>query len=113
MALKQGDLSINGTPVAYEGSVKVKAGSLKRTAFPQVNGPKIVVSSVESNLSMITVTIRVTPDSNDQFDAFFDNSDNNTIIFREDNFVACFIEELPERSDLETVDYVFYGDPKI
>ena len=58
---------------------------------------------------------RILPGHKDtvEFDTFFDNSDNNTIIFREDNFVACFIEELPERSDLETVDYVFYGDPKI
>ena len=113
MIHKQGDLSINNLPIAYEGSVKVKPGGRKRTIHPQVNGKKVITSSVESNLSMITVTIRVTPESNTQFDEFFDNDDNNTIIFRDENFVACTLEEPPERSDLETVDYVFYGDPRI
>ena len=113
MALDQGNLSINGTVIAYEGYVKVKPGSKKRTAYPQVNGKKIITTSVEENRSMITVTIRVTPSSNTQFDEFFNNGDNNTIIFRDKNFTACFLEEIPERSDLETVDYIFYGDPAI
>ncbi len=111
--LDYGDLLINGTVISYEGAVKVKNGTKKRTANPQVNGKKIITTDISTNMSMITVTIRVTPESNADFDALFNNDDNNTITFRDQNFVSCFIEELPEREDQQTVDYIFYGDPAI
>ena len=111
--LNYGDLSINGTVIAYEGAVKVQNGSIKRIVNPQVNGAKIITSDISTNMSKITITVRVTPSSNAQFDAFFNNGDNNTISFRDQNFSSCVMEELPEREDMATVDYVFIGDPAI
>jgi hypothetical protein len=111
--LDYGDLLINGTVIAYEGAVKVKPGAKKRTVHPQVNGQKIVTTDIAENMSMITVNILVTPESNTQFDGFYNNGDNNTITFRDQNFTACIMEEPPEREDLATVDYVFMGDPAI
>jgi hypothetical protein len=108
-----GDLLINGTVIAYEGAVKVKKGAKKRTTHPQINGKKIVVNDISENFSMITVNIRVTPESDADFDAFYNNGDNNTITFRDQNFTACTLQEPPEREDLSTVDYVFEGDPAI
>lgn len=111
--LNYGDLVINGNAVSYEGAVKIQAGSIKRNVHPQVNGSKIITSDISTNMSKITVTIRVTPASNDKFDEYFQNGDNNTISYRDKNFTGCLIEEIPEREDLATVDYVFYGDPAL
>jgi hypothetical protein len=111
--LDYGNLSINGTVISYEGAVKIEAGSKKRIVNPQINGGKIITTDITTNVSKITVKVRVTPESNDQFDAFFNNGDNNTISFRDQNFSGCLLEMLPEREDLSTVDYVFLGDPAI
>ena len=111
--INYGDLQINGTTVAYEGPVKVEKGSITRKVNPQVNGAKIITSDISTNLSKITINIRVTPESNDQFDGYFNNADNNTISFRDSNFTGCLIEVIPEREDQGTVDYVFMGDPAI
>ena len=111
--LNYGDLSINGTVISYEGAVKIQAGSIKRVVNPQVNGSKIITSDISTNMSKITIPVRVSPSSNDQFDAFFNNGDNNTISFRDKNFTACVMEELPEREDMAVVEYVFMGDPAI
>jgi hypothetical protein len=111
--LEYGNLSINGTVISYEGAVKIEAGSKKRIVNPQVNGGKIITTDITTNVSKITVKVRVTPESNAQFDAFYDNGDNNTISFRDQNFSGCVLEILPEREDLSTVDYVFFGDPAI
>lgn len=111
--LDYGNLSINGTVISYEGAVKIEAGTKKRIVNPQVNGGKIITTDISTNVSKITVKVRVTPASNAQFDTFFNNGDNNTISFRDQNFSACLLEILPEREDLSTVDYVFLGDPAI
>jgi len=111
--LDYGNLSINGTVISYEGAVKIEAGSKKRIVNPQINGGKIITTDITTNVSKITVKVRVTPESNAQFDAFFNNGDNNTIAFRDQNFSGCLLEMLPEREDLSTVDYVFLGDPAI
>lgn len=111
--LDYGVLSINGTIIAYEGAVKIQAGSKKRIVNPQVNGAKIITTDISTNMSKITITVRNTPASIAQFDAFYNNGDNNTISFRDQNFTGCLIEELPEREDLGTVEYVFYGDPAL
>jgi hypothetical protein len=111
--LDYGNLSINGTVISYEGAVKIEAGTKKRVVNPQVNGGKIITTDISTNVSKITVKVRVTPQSNAQFDAFFNNGDNNTISFRDQNFSACLLEIIPEREDLSTVDYVFLGDPAI
>lgn len=111
--LNYGDLVINGNAVSYEGAVKIQSGSIKRNVHPQVNGGKLITSDISTNMSKITVTIRVTPASNDKFDEYFQNGDNNTISYRDKNFTGCLLEELPEREDMATVDYVFYGDPAL
>lgn len=111
--LDYGDLSINGNVIAYEGAVKIEAGTKTRNVHPQVNGAKIITTDISTNKSKITVTVRVTPDSDELFDGFYNNGDNNTITFRQKNFTACVIEVLPEREDLSTVDYMFSGDPAI
>ncbi len=111
--LNLGDLSINGEPISYEGQVDIQPGSKKRSFHPQSNGQKIITSDFSTNMSKITVTVRCTPDFNDLFDTFFRNEDNNTIVFRDKSFVACGMEELPSRKDLQTVDYVFFGDPAV
>lgn len=108
-----GDLLINGTVIAYEGAVKIEKGSKTRNFHPQINGQKIITTDISTNKSKITVTVRVTPESNENFDTYYNNGDNNSITFRDQNFTACAMEMLPEREDLATVDYVFYGDPAI
>lgn len=109
--LDYGTLSINGTIIAYEGAIKIQAGSKKRIVNPQVNGSKIITTDISTNMSKITIPVRNTPASAAQFDAFYNNGDNNTISFRDQNFTSCLIEELPEREDMAVVQYVFIGDP--
>jgi hypothetical protein len=111
--LNYGDLSINGTVESYEGAVKIQAGSIKRVVNPQVNGSKIITSDISTNMSKIIIPVRVSPASNARYDALFNNGDNNTISFRDKNFTACVMEELPEREDMAIVEYVFIGDPAI
>lgn len=111
--LDYGNLLINGTVIAYEGPVKIEKGTKTRKFYPQVNGSKVITTDISTNMSKITINVRVTPSSNAQFDTYFNNGDNNTITFRDQNFVACAMEMLPEREDLGTVDYVFMGDPAI
>ena len=108
-----GDLLINGTVIAYEGAVKIEKGTKTRSFNPQVNGQKVITSDISTNMSKITINVRVTPENDSDFDSFYDNGDNNTITFRDQNFTACAMEVLPEREDLATVDYVFMGDPAI
>lgn len=111
--LDYGNLSINGVVIAYEGAVKIEAGSKKRIVSPQFNGSKIITTDISTNVSKITVSVRVSPESNKQFDAFYNNGDNNTISFRDQNFSGCVMEMLPEREDLAVVSYTFIGDPAI
>jgi hypothetical protein len=111
--LEQVNLSINGKIVAYEGKIKIEAGSIKREAFPQRNGSKIVVSDVSTNLSKITIPIRNTPASRKEFTGYFNNGDNNIITAGDENFSSCMITQLPEREDLGIVEYIFIGDPAI
>jgi len=111
--LDYGDLLINGKVEAYEGAIKIEAGSKTRKVIPQINGSKIITTDISSNVSKITIKIRVTPASNDKYDALYNNGDNNTITYRDKNFSGCSLEVLPEREDLGTVDYVFYGDPAV
>lgn len=111
--LDYGDLVINGKVISYEAAVKIENGTITRNVHPQVNGSKIITSSIESNKSKITMTIRVTPENNDLFDGIYNNGDNNTVSFGDKNFSACVMEVLPEREDLGTVDYMLYGDPAI
>jgi hypothetical protein len=111
--LDYGDLVINGNAVSYEGAVKIEAGSKKRIVNPQVNGSKIITNDISTNYSKITITVRVSPATNDKFDAYYQNGDNNTISYRDKNFTACCLEMIPEREDLATVDYIFYGDPAL
>jgi hypothetical protein len=111
--LDYGDLTINGKVIAYESAVKIEKGSKTRKVTPQINGSKIITSDISTNISKITVSVKVTPDNNDQFDEFYNNGDNNTITFRDANFTGCTMEMLPEREDLATVDYVFIGDPAV
>lgn len=109
---KQGSLTINTKVIKYEGNVKIQAGSATRAGFPQVNGSLVVVEDISTNISKITVPIRVTSESNKTFDEFFNNADNNIITFRDKNYSGCFMEVLPEREDLEVVEYVFMGNPE-
>ena len=110
---KQGDLVINGKPIAYEGKVKIEAGSITRNVFSQVNGSKLITSDVSTNISMISVPVRATPENIELFTSFYNNGDNNTISFRNQNFSSCVMEKLPQIEDLEVVEYVFKGDPAI
>lgn len=111
--LDYGDLLINGTVISYEGTVKVEAGSKKRVINPQVNGSKVITTDISTNFSKITVPVRVSTASNKQFDGFYNNGDNNTISFRDQNFTSCVLEMIPEREDLAIVNYVFFGDPAL
>ena len=111
--INYGDLSINGTVRSYEGAVKITPGSIKRVVNPQVNGSKIITSDISTNKSKITIPVRVSPASNDEYDELYNNGDNNTISYRSKNFTGCVIEELPEREDMAVVEYVFYGDPAV
>lgn len=109
--INQGNLLINGKVIAYEGNVKIEKGTSTRVANPQVNGQVIYTSDISSNRSKITVTVRNTAESKVDFDGFYDNGDNNTITFIDDNFVKCTMEMVPEREDTATTDYVFFGNP--
>jgi hypothetical protein len=114
MALNnQGALTINTKVIQYENRVKVEAGSATRNAYPQVNGGLVVVEDISTKVSKITVPIRVTSESNETFDEFYDNKDNNIITFRDKNYSGCFMEVKPEREDLEVVEYVFMGNPEV
>ena len=108
-----GDLSINGQVTSYEGAVKIEKGTKTRVPNPQVNGEIIHTSDISTNRSKIMVPIRVTADSNDQFDLFFENGDNNTITFRDSNFSKCVLEVIPEREDQGIVEYTFFGNPEV
>lgn len=110
---KQGDLVINGKAIAYEGKVKIEAGSATRNVFAQVNGAKLITSDVSTNISTISVPVRATPENIELFTSFFNNGDNNTISFRDLNFSGCVMEKLPQVEDLEIVEYMFKGDPAI
>ena len=111
--LNYGDLSINGQVVAYEGQVEITPGVSKRNFHPQVGGKKIITQDVSTNMSKIVVPIRVTPENLADFKTYFDNEDNNTITFRDQNFVACALEELPAAKDMDLVEYGFMGDPQV
>lgn len=110
--LNYADLSINGQIVAYEGSIEVTPGSLKRNYHPQVNGEMVITTDIATNMSKIVVPIRVTPENTVYFKTLYDNGDNNTITYRDRNFTRCTMEELPAAKDRELVDYVFYGNPE-
>ncbi len=105
--LDYGDLLINNTVVKYDGRIKVLNGSKTRTGNPQVNGGIIYTTDISTEISMITIPIRVSPDSDNLFDSLFANGDNNTITFRDQNFARATMEVLPEREDQEVVEYVF------
>jgi len=111
--LTQGNLSINGTVIAYEGNVKITKGTPTRKANPQVNGQIIYVNDISSNFSTIKVTVRNNSENNDTFDSFFNNGDNNTITFNDLNFSKCTLEMIPEREDTGTTEYTFFGNPQI
>jgi hypothetical protein len=111
--LDYGNLLINNTVIKYDGRIKIEDGTRTRVANPQVNGEIIYTSDISTEVSKITVPIRVSPDSNKQFDALYDNGDNNTISFRDKNFSKCVMEVLPEREDQEIVEYVFMGNPAV
>jgi hypothetical protein len=111
--LDYGNLSINGTVVAYDGRVKIEKGTRTRTPNPQVNGEIIYTTDITTERAKVTVPIRVSPTSNEQFDTFYDNGDNNTISFRDQNFTKATMEVLPEREDQEVVEYVFYANPAV
>jgi hypothetical protein len=111
--LDYGNLSINGTVVAYDGRVKIEKGTRTRTPNPQVNGEIIYTTDITTERAKVTVPIRVSPTSNEQFDTFYDNDDNNTISFRDENFTKATMEVLPEREDQEVVEYVFYANPAV
>jgi len=111
--LDYGNLLINGAVVKYESAVKIEKGSKTRNVHPQINGSKIITTDISTNKSKITVPIRNTQESIAQFDTYYNNGDNNTITFRDQNFIGCVIEMLPEREDQGVTDYVFFGDPAI
>jgi hypothetical protein len=112
-SLDYGDLLINGTVIAYDGKVKIEKGTKTRVPNPQINGEVIYTTDISTQRSKITVPIRVSPASNEQFDAFYANDDNNTISFRDSNFSKCVMEVIPEREDQEVVEYVFFGNPEV
>ena len=107
------NLLINGTVIAYDGAVKVTDGSITRVGNPQINGKVVYTSDLSTNMSTIIVPIRVTPESNEQFDEFYDNGDNNTIIFGDKSYSNCAMEVKPEREDQAIVEYKFFGNPVV
>jgi hypothetical protein len=113
MKIEYGDLTINGNVVTYENAVKIEAGSKTRRFHPQINGDLIITTDISTNMSKITIPIRVTPQSNNTFDDLYDNDDNNIITFRDKNFTGCAMEVIPEREDREIVEYVFMGNPEV
>jgi hypothetical protein len=111
--LDYGDLTINNTVIKYDGRIKVERGTKTRTPLPQVNGEIVYQTDISTERSKITVPIRVSPESNKQFDRFFDNGDNNIISFRDENFSKATMEVVPEREDQEIVEYVFFANPAV
>lgn len=111
--ISQGNLLINGKVIAYEGNVKIEKGSVTRVANPQVNGQIVYTSDISTNRSKVTISVRVTPESNADFDSFYANGDNNTITFIDQNFSKCTMEMIPEREDTGMADYVFFGNPQV
>lgn len=111
--LDYGDLLINGTVIKYDGKVKIEKGSITRVANPQISGEVVYTTDITTNRSKITIPIRVTPESNDQFDDLYNNGDNNTISFRDANFSRCAMEMIPEREDQAVVEYIFFGNPAV
>ena len=112
--IKQGDLSINNTIVGYdaEGKVRITPGSTTSKLHPQVNASPIAMSDVTTNFSTITIPIRVTDASNEQFDEYKANGDANVIYFRAKSYSNCILTTIPEREDNGVVDYVFEGRPE-
>ena len=109
--LKQGNLVINGKPIAYEGKVKIDDGSITRDVFSQVNGPKLITSDVSSNVSTITIPIRLTVESREYFRSLI-NKENNIVISVGDlHFSGCSLEDEPDVALLEIGEYVFKGNP--
>ena len=107
-------LTINGTVISYENNgVEITSGKVTRVANPQVNGNTIITTDISSAFSTIKVTVRVTEESNDIFDQFYDNGDNNIITYGDKNYSRCFLEVLPPRVIQDTVDYTFFGNPEI
>ena len=107
------NLSINGQVVKYEGRLKIEAGTITRTFNPQVNGEIVVTSDISTNMSKITIPVRVTAASSKTFKEFYDNGDNNVITADRKSFTKCALEVLPEREDQEIVEYIFMGNPEI
>lgn len=111
--LEYGDLEINGSVVSYESPVKIQQGSVTRNFYPQVNGEIVITNDISTNFSTITVNVRNTPENVEQFREYLNNGDNNTIKFRDQSYNRCTLIVLPEEQDLETVDYVFQGNPRV
>ena len=103
-------LVINGKVVQYEGKIKVQRGSRTRVANPQVNGSIIYTSDISTDVSKITVSVRVTPQSNALFASFYNNGDNNVMSVGDENFSRATMEVLPETEDQEIAEYMFYTD---
>lgn len=111
--LDYGDLTINGTVIKYDGRVKVERGTRTRVANPQIGGDIIYTTDISTEMAKVTVPVRVSPDSNKQFDGFYDNGDNNTMTFRDKNYSRATMEVVPEREDQEVVEYVFFANPEV
>lgn len=105
------NLLINGEVIKYDGTVKTIDGSITRVANPQINGELIYTSDLSTNRSQITIPIRVSKDSNSQFDKFYANGSNNTIVFGDKSYTNCTMEVIPEREDQGVAEYVFFGNP--
>jgi len=108
-----GTLVINGVVFSFEGRVKIEAGKRTRMPHPQINGVMVVSTDIESARSKISVPTRVTPASDSTFDDLYTLEDNILITFRAKAFTGCFLEVIPEREDVEIVDYVFFGNPEV
>ena len=106
-----GNLLINFNVVKYEGEVDIQDGAITRNYNPQVNGSAVITSDITTNKSTINIPIRVTPESNADFDEFYDLGDANTIVFRDKSYSRCVMVEKPSRQDMQVVTYVFHGDP--
>jgi len=116
MALENGinnyqNLSINGLPLSYEGKIKVKRGMISRESFPQVNGPSIIISNIETNKSIITIPVRNIKETRDLFDVYRKNGANNVIQLDDENYDRAVLLDFPEAEDQEIVEYVFEANP--
>ena len=104
-----------GDPAAYlqfSHIQKIDPGSLTTKLYAQVNASPIAISDVSTNISTITIPVRVTPISNELFDEFKANGDINVIYFRDKSYSNCSLTVLPTREDQEIVEYVFEGRPE-